>query len=171
MNVFIRLRLCMRNCRICQVEFVPTSPKALNCKEHIGLRPDSYKVENGKLLRRCSLCKDHKVKEEFNYSTAEDRISRYCKKCQNGSTYKHQKVRAEDRKKRLIQVFGGKCMLCGYSRNYAALCFHHTRDKELKLDARTMSGSRWDDILAEAQKCQLLCANCHNEVHHPQSLL
>lgn len=72
------------------------------------------------------------------------------------------------RKKELIDMKGGKCSTCGYNKSYAALTFHH-RDptvKELKLDIRGLSNRKWSKILEELDKCDLVCFNCHMEIHH-----
>jgi len=73
------------------------------------------------------------------------------------------------RKKRmleLIAMFGGKCQRCDYSRCSAALDFHH-RDPATKLFMVNVTHMTkgWNRILAEAAKCDLLCANCHREEH------
>lgn len=101
---------------------------------------------------------------------------KYCsRKCHNkaGNTrlqnYEAQQKRALARKHELIMLKGGKCEICGYSKNYAALSFHHLdpTQKELSLDARTLSGSRMEILKDEVSKCQLLCQNCHMEIHYP----
>ena len=78
-------------------------------------------------------------------------------------------ARGNARKRRLIDAMGGACKRCGYDRNPAALVFHHkvTGDKKFQLDLRALSNRRWSSIEAEAAKCELLCANCHAEVHNP----
>lgn len=88
-------------------------------------------------------------------------------------SYEKQQLRSKSRKLDIIISKGGKCEVCGYSKNYAALCFHHKdpSKKEMKLDSRKLSNSSMDSILREAEKCQLLCHNCHMEIHHPQCLL
>lgn len=87
----------------------------------------------------------------------------------NKLTYQYQKLRATDRKKQIIMLKGGKCERCGYNRNYSALCLHHSdpKIKEFTLDSRTLSSTTWNKIFLELEKCQLLCANCHSEVHNP----
>lgn len=71
------------------------------------------------------------------------------------------------RKKKAVEYKGGKCTRCGYSRSLAALEFHHP-DPEVK-DHGFVSGRHvlrpWDKQRAELDKCVLLCANCHREVH------
>jgi hypothetical protein len=87
----------------------------------------------------------------------------------NAQTYSNQQERGLLRKQRLIEYKGGKCEICGYDKNYCALCFHHTdpSQKSMGLDIRRLSNNSWDKILVEAEKCQLLCHNCHMEIHHP----
>lgn len=69
------------------------------------------------------------------------------------------------RKLRVIEALGGKCVVCGFD-HPAALQFHH-RDpsaKSFEISAKVFSSGKkypWEVVLAEAQKCDLLCANCH----------
>lgn len=74
------------------------------------------------------------------------------------------------RKLQLIERLGGRCQKCGYCANMAALHFHHSdpNSKAIKLDMRVLSNRTWEVIIAEASKCELLCSNCHAEVHHPE---
>jgi len=68
------------------------------------------------------------------------------------------------RKAKLVEMMGGKCEACGYKKCSRALSFHH-KDPSLKkfpLNTRTMCRS-WQSVLAEANKCSLLCLNCHAE--------
>lgn len=86
----------------------------------------------------------------------------------NGSTYIKQKERGADRKKKLIEMKGGGCQICGYNKCTAALSFHH-RDptqKKITLDVRTLSNRPFEKSLEEAEKCDLLCLNCHMEEHY-----
>jgi hypothetical protein len=87
------------------------------------------------------------------------------------NTYHSQTLRAYRRKLELVELAGGACKVCGYNKNLSALEFHH-RDptgKDGALDARTLSNRSMDYIMTEFNKCDLLCANCHRETHHPES--
>ena len=61
---------------------------------------------------------------------------------------------------------GGKCIICGYSKCQRALSFHHLNPKEKDFDLSSRGLTRsWERIKNEIDKCVLLCANCHMEVH------
>jgi transposase-like protein len=87
----------------------------------------------------------------------------------NGNCYGYQKLRGLKRKLHLIDLRGGCCEKCGYQENLAALDFHHKdpKEKENQLDMRKLSNSTMDWILLEFEKCDVLCSNCHREVHSP----
>jgi hypothetical protein len=97
------------------------------------------------------------------------------RRCKNSSTnnkhqnYVSQQLRGRQRRQLLIQQKGGRCERCGYSRNQTALAFHHLdpKIKSFPVDIRQCSNTSWETLIAEAQKCQLLCLNCHAEFHNP----
>lgn len=65
-----------------------------------------------------------------------------------------------------IDYLGGKCIFCGYDRCSAALDFHHI-DESLKKFGLSQDGltRSWEKTERELQKCILVCANCHREIH------
>jgi hypothetical protein len=66
----------------------------------------------------------------------------------------------------LIQLLGGKCNICGYSKSPAAFDFHHAKGDKENLISIMIKDSSKEKLLKEANKCILLCANCHRELHH-----
>lgn len=72
--------------------------------------------------------------------------------------------RQENRKK-IIEYKGGKCEKCGYNKCIEALDFHHIdpSQKEFNLCNTTLSLNK---LKIEADKCVLLCSNCHREFHY-----
>lgn len=84
--------------------------------------------------------------------------------------YTCQQNRGHKRKIELVNLAGGKCLKCGYNKNYSALQFHHINpeEKEDSLDIRVLSTKNWEWCLNELKKCQLLCSNCHFEHHNPR---
>ena len=84
-------------------------------------------------------------------------------------SYDAQKRRRIIRKIELVKTTGGRCTVCGYNKNLAALTFHHTDqdEKDFKLDMRSMSNRSLEAVLVELEKCILICQNCHAELHFP----
>ena len=66
---------------------------------------------------------------------------------------------------------GGKCEKCGYNKNYTALDFHHINPSKKDFNIASGSIKSWEKVKQELDKCQLLCANCHREVHQPNNIL
>lgn len=52
------------------------------------------------------------------------------------------------------------CADCGYNEHACVLQFDHVRG-EKKFTLARVSSHGWDDIKAEAAKCDVVCANCH----------
>jgi len=106
------------------------------------------------------LCKKHGETIHVIDSTRK----RYrCRKC---------RVDAVDRRRRLlkqkaVEYKGNSCINCGYNKCLAALEFHHIdptqKDFALSNDGHTRS---WEEIKNELDKCILVCANCHREIHN-----
>ncbi len=82
-----------------------------------------------------------------------------------------QKRRKVVRQKALAHK-GSKCELCGYDRWLEALEFHHPdgEAKEFGVSSRGYTRS-WERVKAELDKCVLLCANCHREIHAGKAAL
>lgn len=71
------------------------------------------------------------------------------------------------RKFHLYKAFGNQCMIC-FSKDIATFQFHHLKifNKEINLSKREILEAHPTILWKEAQKCILLCANCHAEVEH-----
>ncbi len=65
-----------------------------------------------------------------------------------------------------IEYKGGVCVICGYKKSSRALNFHHIdpSKKSFGISARGVTRA-WIKVQKELDKCVLLCANCHAEVH------
>jgi hypothetical protein len=58
-----------------------------------------------------------------------------------------------------------KCVICGYSKCLASLDFHHRNPKEKDPNWRKMRTWAFEKIKNELDKCELVCKNCHGEIH------
>lgn len=68
-------------------------------------------------------------------------------------------------KKMLIEYKGGKCQRCGYDTCMRALEFHHLDPSKKDFGISKQLNRNVQDLKNEVDKCILLCANCHAEVH------
>jgi hypothetical protein len=58
------------------------------------------------------------------------------------------------------------CSICGYDKCMSALEFHHVNPSEKSFAiSKAHSGYSLNEILEELEKCVLVCANCHKEIH------
>jgi hypothetical protein len=65
-----------------------------------------------------------------------------------------------------IQYKGGKCILCGYNKCEDALQFHHLDSSKKEFGVAQSGLTRsWERVKNEIEKCILVCANCHREIH------
>jgi hypothetical protein len=77
------------------------------------------------------------------------------------------RVTAYQRRKRKaladIKLNAG-CCVCGYNKCHAALQFDHINPLEKSFNIGENTGSKPLDVLiAETEKCRVICANCHAE--------
>jgi len=66
----------------------------------------------------------------------------------------------------VVEYKGGSCIFCKYRKCIGALELHHldSSKKDFGLSAHGLTKS-WAKMRKEADKCILICANCHREVH------
>ena len=87
-----------------------------------------------------------------------------CRRCHSLRTTK----RNRDRKLQAISYKGGRCQGqgCHYTKNCpGALVFHHRDPTKKDPQWRSMKNWSFDKIKDELDKCDLLCATCHAEIH------
>ena len=122
-----------------------------------------YKTRRGrppaKSQRTCDTCG-----REFIFIRRKGHLLNRCRSCCTT-------VRRKAMKKRVVEFKGGACIRCGYNKQIEVLSFHH-RDPSLKSHEVCGAVNRsFAANLAEAEKCDLLCANCHMEVHAEERAL
>ena len=79
----------------------------------------------------------------------------------------YKKLYHRKRKVDLIDYKRSKCFDCGVEyngKNASIFHFHHLRDKKFAIGNR-VTAKAWQVILEEADKCVMLCANCHEMRH------
>ena len=83
-----------------------------------------------------------------------------CKKCASEYVTNKRKKQKEE----LVLYKGGKCEICGYEKCIDALEFHHL-DPTKKDFVISGYGKSIKKMKEEVDKCILVCANCHREIH------
>jgi len=126
---------------------------------------DKYKLKTKKTnIQKDKVCPHHKDATVKRDSAGKWR----CKKCASAAVIKRRKLL----KLKAIEYKGGACEICKYSKYYGALEFHHIdpSKKDFGIAANGLTRA-WEKIKQELDKCQLLCANCHREVHAEKEVI
>lgn len=78
------------------------------------------------------------------------------------------KQRTDKRNRKLwaIEYLGGTCSQCGEKHHPAVYEFHHTDPATKDRDPSKMLQLSLTKLIAELDKCILVCANCHRYIHH-----
>ena len=119
------------------------------------------------MTKICQIC--GKEFETVQYGAAR----KYCFECSpsykdgsRGSIITHLR---HSLKNQLVKEKGGKCELCGYSKCFAALEFHHINPEEKEFNIALYCSSNNVNVekaREDLTKCLLVCANCHREIHN-----
>lgn len=113
----------------------------------------------GSIERVCPICN-----KTFIVKNIKDSSRKYCYDC-SPPNRRDNTLLFNAIKKKLIELKGGKCQRCGYNKNMTALCFHHRNPSEKAFGISDSSHHTWEELFKESQKCDLLCLNCHAEIH------
>ncbi len=128
-------------------------------------------------MKCCNKCKEEKPKSEFNKRQGMvDGLQPQCRSCQSlyfKSYYNRndKKVRRDNykRKRQYRQLFLEykqtlKCERCDEN-HWACLEFHHSNDDK-ENNVSTLQYSSPTKAIEEANKCMVLCSNCHRKEHY-----
>lgn len=110
-------------------------------------------------IRICKYCKKY-----FELNKNKGNKGYICSTCRTKLVRKRLKQKA-------VEYLGGKCKICGYNKCLKALDFHHINPKEKEFNiSYFINAKSWETIKEELDKCILLCANCHRELHYKNSI-
>ena len=93
-----------------------------------------------------------------------------CERCHRELHYQNNETGYTKSKKILLEIKSiDGCEICGYNNCIGALDFHHINDKNFNLNTIKLCENSCnvirDKILNEINKCTILCANCHKNLH------
>jgi hypothetical protein len=129
-------------------------------------------------MKICGRCKQEKPLEDFAWKNKAKGTKQYqCRVCQyeyrtehysrnKEKIYSQIKTRQQELKDKLWEYKSKHpCLDCGET-DPVVLEFDHLRDKEANVSTLVLRGAGWDTILAEIEKCEIVCANCHRRRTH-----
>ena len=135
--------------------------KKYKLKSNFQRFKDQTKKEHGE-FRFCTGCKKEVPTKEFYTKGGIKHSSSYCKICTNQQAIKRQR----QTKLKMIEYKGGSCEICGYDKSPAAMEFHHKEPSKKEFTIAHARHRSFDDKMKiELDKCLLVCANCHREIH------
>lgn len=120
---------------------------------------------------KCTICENTLKGNQRKYCSNKCKQKAHWERGKSkNNSYHSQTIRGIDRKIYFVKLLGGKCTKCGYNKNLSALEFHHRdpEEKEFGLDVRRFANNSIEKVTPEVGKCDLLCANCHRELHNPE---
>jgi NifB/MoaA-like Fe-S oxidoreductase len=118
--------------------------------------------------RKCKTCGITQNLEEFPFAGKVKDKKYYRHKC-NKCYVKTKTTRKHNLRKKLIEYKKQlKCAHCGVS-DHRVLQFHHKdNNKDFNVSDGVRLGVSFEKIIKEAEKCQVLCANCHLILHYEE---
>ena len=151
----------------------------------------------GETKRTCTKCQEKKNISEFSPKRARGKWCEGCylgyflaynrnRTDDRDGAERYQRDRRPHRlanKVALVRAHGGACSLCGYAKSAAALDFDHTTETGDPFPSRGMKNvnkahtvsrllasaavESFEKAIEEAEKCVLVCSNCHRERTFP----
>lgn len=132
-------------------------------------------------MLKCSKCNTLKEESEFVKANNKRGYTYSCKSCIREYSKEHYHNNKESYLKKnsthrakVLSFINNykttqKCSICGESR-YWCLDFHHIKDKEFNIGSLARYTSL-NKVKKEIEKCIVVCANCHRDIHHTKRLL
>jgi predicted transcriptional regulator len=116
----------------------------------------------------CPKCNVFKLAEDYYHSkkNTDRKAGSWCKLCMKAQVVERQRKY----KQQALDYKGSKCQSCGYNKYPGALEFHHRDPSQKDIEMSKFSRSPLsEEGKKELNKCDLLCANCHREIHATQN--
>lgn len=135
----------------------------------ISTSADILGMDKDQILLKCTSCNTEKCIAEFYVRSETGKPRPICKRCHNKKCSDNVVKWRRNAKLRLVTEFGSSCMDCGYTGPPFMFDFDH-RDPEKKEFGIARAGNTraYARMKAEAEKCDLVCANCHRFRTHKQ---
>lgn len=137
---------------------IATTLKCSQTNVRYWLKKHGLKTQQKVFL--CKFCGESR--KNFFHNKGKNRLSySKCKSCHNRQSIE----RFRQYKLQAIEYKGGKCVKCGYSKCPGSLHFHHLDSSKKDPKWKQLRTSKFETIKKELDKCELVCGNCHGEIH------
>jgi hypothetical protein len=156
-------------CKNCGASFsiyvvIDGKPRNLSARRYCLTCSPFNKHNTGKLERErvigdkryCIYCG-----REYVYDRKNGHRRKFCNSCGSNRT-------RTTTKRKCVEYKGGKCGRCGYSRCLFALDFHHRDPAGKEFNISTWRNCSFETLRKELDKCDLVCRNCHAEIHEDE---
>ena len=92
-------------------------------------------------------------------------VAHHCNATSRKKAYARKKSAHQNHTKLLKEERGGACEICGFNTSLRALQFHHINPAEKSFKISEYRGAAIETLRVEADKCALVCGNCHVMIH------
>lgn len=127
------------------------------------------------MRKRCGRCGRNRLLKFFNKRRASG-LQSYCRDCHRAANQTHyldnrrahleKAVRRRARLRQLVNEAKSRpCADCGLSYPFYVMDFDHREVKDFAISQAWRARS-WAAVMAEIEKCDVVCANCHRERTH-----
>ena len=124
------------------------------------------------MRKRCGRCGKKRLIKFFNKRRG-NQFHSYCRDCHKAANRIHylnnkqaHLEKAYERRAYLRQLINEAkskpCADCGMTYPFYVMDFDHREDKNFAISQAWRARS-WSEVLAEIEKCDVVCANCHRE--------
>lgn len=146
-----------RVCWLCECDCGCGTTKTIRTDALVQVKVGGCDNMASSVAKKCDKCK------KIFYPKKQAKTRRYCYDCQPENCNVDRKLI----KNWALEYKGHECVCCGYSACVEALEFHHLdeNEKDFCISDKETNSKSWTMIKKELDKCILVCANCHREIH------
>jgi len=153
--------------------------KRTNClsnysSNELKIKNSPYRQQLSKILKTWKKCRSMR-QTAISLNISENKV---VKMLNTSLWYKNRKQHSQQEKtycriwiKKIWSVGhkGGQCSICGNTDIFSMEFHHVSKNKEATISDIIQKRRTYniEDLKKELKKCQLLCRNCHQELHHP----
>lgn len=152
------------NCKLCGKETYNLSFCSRSCSAKFNNKKYPKKE---KKVYFCILCEKEILPQRKYCVDCRNKLREKAKHSRGKSTYEYMKKSRRDLKLFAVNYLGNQCSICGYKKCLRALVFHHKNptEKDFQIGTQSFYTLNKKELMVELDKCILVCANCHAELH------